>query len=281
LNKNNLYRQLEQLWLQGYVSFIKIGSSTTIREIADGHYDGRLNQMAQLYKRWLANGGGRKAMFAPFQEMNGEWVPYYRPNTDPAQKQKDYKDAYRRVYDVFMANGIKRSQIWWVFSPNGWSLPEDNFELYYPGDHLVDIVGFASYNFGFCDATLKADGSDYGNWENYDRIYEPYIRRIEAMTPSKPIIVAETGTSGLTSKEARELKLYDYAMKSAWFELNYQYLAKQPKVIGIFYFDFDDLGNNVGCDLGIPRSNFNGYKDALRKSGFEYANSQSLDQAIP
>src|SRR4030042_1254825 len=42
LNKNNLYRQLEQLWLKGYVSFVKIGSSTTIREIADGQYDPQL-----------------------------------------------------------------------------------------------------------------------------------------------------------------------------------------------------------------------------------------------
>jgi beta-mannanase len=236
LNRNNLYRQLEQLWQQGYVSFIKIGSSTTIREIADGYYDDRLNQMAQIYKRWLENGDGRKAMFGPFQEMNGEWVPYYLPNTNPQQKHKDFKDAYRRIYDVFTSNGISRSQIWWVFSPNGWSWPDDNFEYYYPGDDLVDLVGFAAYNFGFCEATLKPDGNDYGNWENYDRIFEPYIRRMQIIAPTKPILITETGTSALTSTQAREQSQYDYGMKAEWFRENYNYLAKTTHGIGNILF---------------------------------------------
>ena len=281
LNKNNLYRQLEQLWLRDYVSFVKIGSSTTIREIAGGQYDDRLNQMAQLYKRWLQNGDGRKAMFAPFQEMNGTWVPYYYASSTPAQRQQDFKDAYRHILEVFISNGVDRSQIWWVFAPNGGSGLEDNFEYYYPGDDLVDLVGFASYNFGFCDATLKSDGSDYGRWENYDTIYEPYINRMQIMAPTKPIIITETGSSALTSKEARENHQYDYAAKAAWFELNYSWLASQPMVLGIFYFDFNDLGNNVMCDLGIPRSDFNGYQIAAANPDFQYLPSEILDKYIP
>ena len=168
LNKNNLYRQLEQLWIEGYFSFVKIGSSSTIREISEGGYDNQLNQMAQIYKRWLDNGGGRKAMFAPFQEMNGEWVPYYSEEENSDQRQQIYIDSYYYIQNIFSENGVDRSQVWWVFSPNGWSWPEDNFEYYYPGDDFVDLVGFAAYNFGFCEATINEDG-DYGFWENYDR----------------------------------------------------------------------------------------------------------------
>lgn len=281
LNRNNLYRQLEQLWQQGYVSFIKIGSRSTISEITAGYYDDQLHQMAQIYKRWLENGNDRKAMFAPFQEMNGDWVPYYPPNTKPAQKQKDFKDAYRHIYAVFAANGIERSQIWWVFSPNGWSWPDDNFEYYYPGDHVVDMVGFAAYNFGFCEATVKPDGSDYGFWENYDRIFEPYIDRLRIMAPTKPILITETGSSALTSKLAREQNQYDFKMKAEWFELNYNYLAKQPMVLGIFYFDFNDLGNNVKCDLSIPRSDFMGYRQAVENPAFQYISHYKLDDYIP
>jgi hypothetical protein len=281
LNKNNLYRQLEQLWLRGYVSFVKIGSSTTIREIADGQYDDQLNQMAQLYKRWLQNGGGRKAMFAPFQEMNGTWVPYYYPGSTPAQKQEDFKDAYRHVFEVFQSNGVDRSQIWWVFAPNGGSELEDIFEYYYPGDNLVDLVGFASYNYGFCDATVKPDGSDYGKWENYDTIYEPYINRMQIMAPTKPIIISETGSSAITSREARDIDQYDYAAKAAWFELNYDWLAAQPMVLGIFYFDFSDLGNGVTCDLEIPRTDFDGYKIAAANPDFQYLPREVLEKYIP
>jgi hypothetical protein len=281
LGKNNLYRQLEQLWLSGYVSFVKIGSTTTIREIADGQYDDRLNQMAQIYKRWLQNGEGRKAIFAPFQEMNGDWVPYYHPDAPSAQKQQDFKDAYRHVLEVFQENGIDRSRVWWMFGPNGSSYPEENFEYYYPGHEFVDLVGFASYNFGFCDATVKSTGEDFGRWENYETIYEPYISRMQAMAPSKPIIITETGTSALTSKENRESKTYDYEMKAEWLKINYAYLASKPSVLGVFYFDYNDLGNNVYCDLGIPRSDFLGYQNSVAGPEYKYIPMNDLDRFIP
>jgi len=280
LNRNNLYRQLEQLWLEGYISFVKIGSSSTISQIDDGEYDNQLNQMAQIYKRWLDNGEGRIAMFAPFQEMNGEWVPYYSEEENAYQRQQNFKEAYYHIQNVFSDNGVDRSQIWWVFSPNGGSLPEDNFEYYYPGDEFVDLVGFAAYNFGYCPATVKPDGNNYGNWENYERIFEPYINRFQEMAPSKYILISETGTSALTSNEAREDSLYDYEKKAEWLTLNYGWLANQPKVLGIFYFDFNDLGNDVTCDLGIPRTDFNGYQNAVENPAFKYLTANNLQSII-
>lgn len=278
LNKNNLYRQLEQLWLEGYFSFVKIGSSSTIREISEGVYDNQLNQMAQIYKRWLDNGGGRKAMFAPFQEMNGEWVPYYSEEEKPDQRQQIYIDSYYYIQNIFSENGVDRSQVWWVFSPNGWSWPEDNFEYYYPGDDFVDLVGFAAYNFGFCEATINEDG-DYGYWENYDRIYEPYINRLQEMAPKKHILISETGTSALTSVQARENSDYDYEKKAEWFELNYGWLANQQMVLGIFYFDFNDLGEEI-CDLGIPRTDFFGYKNAVANPTYEYLTVNNIQSIL-
>lgn len=280
LNRNNLYRQLEQLWQKGYVSFIKIGSSTPIKAVVNGEYDAQLTQMANIYLRWVNNGGGRKAMFAPFQEMNGEWVPYYSSGSSALQRQKEYKDAYLYVLNMFQKNGVDRSMIWWVFSPNGGSGTEDQFEYYYPGNDLVDMVGFASYNFGFCDATVKPDGTDYGYWENYDRIYKPYIERMKIMAPQKYILISETGTSALTSKQAREERQYDYIKKAEWLVENYQYLSSEAMVLGVYYFDFNDLGNNVMCDLAIPRSNFTGYREAVANSGFRYLTIEELRMVI-
>lgn len=283
LNKNNLYRQLEQLWLEGYFSFVKIGSSSTIREISEGDYDNQLNQMAQIYKRWLDNGGGRKAMFAPFQEMNGaEWVPYYSDDEEPEQRQAIYKEAYYYIQKIFQINGVDRSQILWVFSPNGGSSPEENFELYYPGDEYVDLVGFAAYNFGYCPATLKIiEGveEDRGNWENYDRIFEPYINRFLQMAPSKYILISETGTSALTSRKAQINGDYDYEMKAKWLEDNYGWLANQPMVLGIFYFDFNDLGAET-CDLGIPRDDFLGYQNAIANPKFGFLTMNDITTKI-
>jgi hypothetical protein len=52
-------------------------------------------------------------------------------------------------------------------------------------------------------------------------------------------------------------------------------------VLGIFYFDFNDLGNDVHCDLGIPRSGFTGYQQAADIPAFQYIPGDRLDEYIP
>ena len=47
LKTNNLYRQLEALWKNGYVSFINITSSATAYAIASGQLDSYLSYMAE------------------------------------------------------------------------------------------------------------------------------------------------------------------------------------------------------------------------------------------
>ncbi len=290
LNRNNFYRQLEQLWQKGYISLVKIGSTDTARSIHEGKYDNSLTQMAKIYKRWIDQGGSRKAMLAPLQEMNGDWVSYYDYPSEPEdlkqkleQRQRDFRLAYNHIQDVFTRNGIDRSMVWWVFAPNGLSspdVPENNFEYYYPGDDRVDLVGFASYNYGFCPATLSpacANG-DCGRWENYDTIYTPYITRMQKMGPTKPILITETGSSAMYTQEDRGNNTYNYAMKAEWLVLNYGYLARQPMVLGVFYFDVNDFDGKL-CDLALPRENFDGYRKAV--TGYQYLSASVLNEYIP
>ncbi len=46
-------------------------------------------------------------------------------------------------------NNVPAGSVRWVFAPNGYSLPADPFEEYYPGDAVTDVIGFSSYNYGF------------------------------------------------------------------------------------------------------------------------------------
>jgi len=284
LNRNNFYRQLEQLWQKGYLSLVKIGSTDTAKSIFEGKYDNHLAQMANIYKVWVKQGGGRKAMLAPLQEMNGDWVAYYTSGTKLYQKQQDFKKAFRHIQDIFNKNGVERSSVWWVFAPNGLSspdVPENGFEYYYPGDDQVDLIGFASYNYGFCPATLssKCEGGDCGRWENYDTIYEPYIRRMHELAPSKPILVTETGSSAMYTRQDREKNQYNYPKKAEWLILNYGYLAERPMVLGIFYFDVDDFDGTF-CDLSLPSGiGFDGYQQAVNK--YQYLTTSQLDKFIP
>lgn len=285
--KNNLNRQLESLWQNGYISLVKLGSgSATARRIADGAYDYPIGRMAEFYKIWVDQGDGRKAMLAPLQEMNGDWVAYYPKDAPFEQKQKDFKDAYRHIVQIFESKGVTRSDAWWVFAPNGLSTPdkpENGFEYYYPGDEWVDIVGFASYNYGYCPATYKPGEYDYGKWENYDTIYEPYIRRIQAMAPSKPIIITETGTSAISTRYERNHGIYNYQKKAEWFVVNYGYLAKHPAVLGVFYFNLDEFDGKT-CDLSLNNlpPDFQGYKQAIANNPqFRHLTTDELDNYIP
>jgi hypothetical protein len=283
LNRNNLYRQLERLWEKGYFSFIKIGSTDTAQSIVDGKYDANISQMASIYRTWVEKGAGRRAMLAPLQEMNGDWVKYYSSEMTYQQKQNIYKQAYRKIQQIFELNGVDRDRVWWVFAANGLSapdVPENNFEYYYPGNDTIDIVGFASYNYGFCPASDPPGDADYGRWENYDTLFEPYIRRLEKMAPGKPIIITETGTSAIYTKADRPDN-YNYSMKAEWFKVNYSYLSQQSSLLGIFYFDISEFDGTT-CDLRIPRDfNFTAYQEAVNQFGYEYLTNDRLTDIIP
>jgi len=204
IRTNNFYRQLEALWKEGYVSFVNINvasersNSTTSEkcpfratayQIAKGDCDNAIRRMAQLYKQWTSTGGGRIAFLAPLPEMNGVnedgsvWTSY---GGDAA----NFKLAYQRILTIFSEEGVSRGQVWWVFAPNGWSKEGHEFEKYYPGTSLVDIIGFSSYNYGFCRVAIP-----WQRWETYNTLFAPYLDRIRQMDPSKPIIVAQTGTT--------------------------------------------------------------------------------------
>lgn len=282
---NNFYRQMEALWAKGYISFVNIASATqssnyevgdncpipfSAAQVAKGNCDRAIGKMADLYKSWVSKGGGRRAFIAPLPEMNGVnadgsvWTSY---SGDAA----NFKLAYRKFIDIFASKGISRDQVWWVFAPNGWSKEGHEFEKYYPGDSLVNVIGFSSYNYGYC---FVAD--PWEKWENYDTLYTPYINRIAKMAPKKPIIIAQTGTTA----EYQRAGEVNASAKNAWLRANYDYITKQPQVLGILYFDIDKRPWECNWEITASDS-YTGYKDAAASPVFQYLNAQNLDSMIP
>jgi hypothetical protein len=270
ISQNNLYRQLDSLWKKGYVSFVNINSTASSYSIASGQLDSYLNKMADTYAAWIRLGGGRRAFIALLPEMNGvnsngsPWATY---GGDPA----NFMLAYQRIQNIFAKKGITRDNVWWVFAPNGWSKDGHEFEKYYPGDAIVDVVAFSSYNYGHCFVAIP-----WQSWDNYDTLYQPYLSRIGAMAPNKPIIVAQTGTTG----EYQQTGVIDVNAKNSWLQLNYEYLAQQPQVLGVLYYDYDQSGWE--CNWKITSGgNFTGYRDGLGTSAYQYISSQDLQSIIP
>ena len=256
---NNFYRQLEALWNEGYISFVNIGSGNvaeyssnencpykaTLSTIANGSCDKAIRVMAKIYKKWVSLGNGRKAFFALFPEMNDT------TNIDnyTSGDIESFKKGFQRIRQIFVEENIE-NRVWWVFAPNGWSEPGHEFEKYYPGDDLVDIVAFSSYNFGYCWVM-----EEWGQWADYEMVFKRYLTRFQEMAPSKPIIIAQTGVVPDYSYTNEK----NYYKKNEWIRDNYIKLSMEPPILGVLYFDID--GN---CNWGITSQQdyrYTGYAD--------------------
>lgn len=258
----NFRGQLENLWVNGYVSYVKIGANgAQAWEIGAGHFDQKIRFLAKQYALWANKGGGRRAFLAPLQEMNGYWVTYGKDATN-------FKIAYDRIRSIFAIEGVTLEQVWWTFSPNGWSEDGFEFEKFYPGDAKVDVVAFSGYNFGYCPV-----GNRVLVWDEYQVVFKPYLDRMVAMAPTKPIIVSETSTSGQYPQPGN----YSQNQKNQWLIDSYNYLVSQPNVIGVFYFDLDGEASGE-CDYEIfngPRQ-YSGYRIAIGNPLWYYYEPSTL-----
>lgn len=285
IRTNNFYRQLEALWQYGYVSFLNLGSATApasydvsdncpipfnAYQVAKGDCDQAIQKMADLYYQWVSRGQGRRAFLAPLPEMNGvnangsPWTTY-------GGDAVNFKAAYQRIQTIFSQKGIRRDQVWWVFAPNGWSKAGHEFENYYPGDSGVDAVGFSMYNYGWCQVALA-----FPKWENYQTLYEPYISRIHVMSPEKPIIIAQTGSTDQTG-----YNLHDTSAKNTWLQNNYEYLSTQPQVLGILYYDYDLSSWECNWRITDGSTYKAGYSAGAAFPVFQYLDWQNLQSIIP
>jgi len=159
-----------------------------------------------------------------------------------------------------------------VFAPNGWNnpvKPQNAFENYYPGDSAVDVVGFSSFNFGTCWS--------YTSSESYEQIYKPYLDRMAAMAPGKPIFIAEIGSVAVGVDRA------------AWLTDTLSKIGAYPGVRAIMYFNSTEGEGTTNCstvDYRLDASSGEG-KDAFKiqvtKSPYGYwapASTEMIDIAF-
>lgn len=250
----NIPVPLEQLRQNGYTAFINLKSTRTAIQIGKGDLDNGLQKIAKAYAEWTSRGEGRMAFIAPLQEMN---IPVETYSKDP----KNFKLAYERIQKIFQEAGVSSKAVRWVFAPNGWSENnEHRFENYYPGNKQVDVVAFSAYNWGYCQ------NSTWKHWNGAKETFEPYITRMKAMAPNKPIFIAQTGTTSDTQKGS------DRTAKDQWFRDSYRDLAAKG-VKAIIYFNI-----NKECDWALYSNGAKsgGYKDAVANPAFGYVSPVDL-----
>ena len=245
---NNVIPELDAAWDNGYIPFVNLMPSKPSEgqfydtncdqaiDIVEGRCDSKLNLWADLYKQWA--GTTKMAYIAPLPEANGDWTLYHSNGST-------FKQAFYRIQARFAARGVPASAVKWVFAPNGWhdsNQPYRAFENYYPGNDFTDVVAFSSYNYGGCPADTP-----YRKWTDYAVGFEPYLVRMTAMAPSKPIFIAQTGTVNVPEDTSDPTQ-----NKSDWIREVFSALADYPGLQGIIYFNKSKAEGLPNC----PNTNY-------------------------
>jgi hypothetical protein len=131
-------------------------------------------------------------------EVNGEWFSWngvwngggeteaYGDPTEPDGPER-FRDAYRHIIQICNDEGAEN--ITWVFHLNAGDFPEEDwneFENYYPGDEWIDWIGVSFYG-------VQTPLDDY--WEEFREGMDAVYPRLDALTPDKPIFIAEFGVA--------------------------------------------------------------------------------------
>lgn len=237
---SSVIAELDSAWDAGYVPFVNLGAGThivpwTAAKIAGGAVDDAIRAWAAAFRAWSRN-GEKRAMIAPLQEANGDWTTY-------GLDAENYKLAFYRIQSIFAQEGVRREAVMWVFAPNGWSEIGQEFERYYPGDTFVDAIGFSAYNFGAC--SIWADDH---SWDTFEDIYRPYLDRMVAMAPDKPIILAEIGS------------VEQGGDREEWLRETLTKFTQYPTLRGWVYFERSEKAASLTC---VPSTDYRVYKPEL------------------
>src|SRR5436305_141330 len=122
--------------------------------------------------------------FAP--EMNIPDVPWYGNATG-------FIYAWKNIYNAIHAAGLTQTYMYWCPNIAYSSLPANTYDVYYPGDSVVDIVGVDIYWFGN-DKNLVDSPTDFESqmtgvtWKKPNwNFYQNY-----SVARNKPIVIGET-----------------------------------------------------------------------------------------
>jgi len=245
------------LWSAGYTPFVNLASVRSIEELESGGFDAELTEIAQATAAWLDETPGGFLFFAPLPEMNGDWENY---SFDPV----GYRRFFGKLRLLFDDNGVRPDGVKWVFAPNGWSPSGLEFELFYPGPHLVDAVGFSAYQWGGCEGDL---------WQTPEEAFSPYIRRMALMAPDKPLFVSQTASTSVLVGGAS-----DEAAKALFLEGSYRLLAEAKQVLGVMYFNIDKECDWAVWDEGVLDES---YRAAVTAPGIDALTPEGLRAVLP
>ena len=185
--------------------------------ITSGQHDRDIYRWARQIKAF-----GHPVYFRPMCEMNGNWSPW--AGTVNGNSPEDYIPAWRRIHNIFRIVGANNAIFVWSPNRDG-SQPsaQTTFDLYYPGDPYVDLIGLNGYNWGLMYNTPTWTS----RWQSFSEVfghsYAVYTRRTNKnMMISEMASTESGGSKAAWIKDAfTQIKYYYPRIKQAtWFNAN-------------------------------------------------------------
>ena len=203
----------------------------TLDNINAGMFDADLRAWADGAKEF-----GTPLIVQYGTEVNGDWNPWSAPyNGGISVGPGKFRQAFRHIVEVMRAEGA--DNIVWALHLNGENWPGDepgnNAGAYYPGDDVVDWIGFSIYqNYGNSDpkcrdlnALLKAREAELG-----------------AAATKKPLFLFELGTSVLST----QCHPGDWTRQTLTDLLG----GRWPELLGFSWWDETQSGGSSA--MGVP-----------------------------
>lgn len=175
-------------------------------DVAKGKYDKYIEQWA-----WDAKDSKTPIFLRVGHEMND---PYRYPWGPQNNSAKDFKAAWRHIYNVFKAVGA--SNVIWIWSPHP---AYGYFDAYYPGKEFVDYVGVSVLNYGTV--------ASWSKWWTFSEILGNHYKELAKF--KKPIMITEFGCLNVGGN------------RSAWFKEALSELpAQYPAVKALLFFHYSN-----------------------------------------
>ncbi|RQP26511.1 glycoside hydrolase family 26 protein [Piscinibacter terrae] len=183
----------------------------TLADIVEGRWDAYIDTWAQAAAK----------LDLPFMlrfghEFNGDWYPWCTVNNE--RQPELFVKAHRRVVQRFRDAGAH--QVQWVWCFNNASAPAASWNdprAAWPGDEFVDWIGIDGYNFG--------SSRSWSRWTSFADVFSDAVATARAISPDKPIVLAELGCSETGGD------------KAAWIARMFSDIESLPNVRAFTWFD--------------------------------------------
>jgi hypothetical protein len=218
-------------------------------DVIEGRYDDFIHEFAEEAKAW-----GHPFFLRFNWEMNGNWFPWAEGVNGNSSGQ--YVAAWRHVHDIFNAVGVTNvSWVWCPFVDPAGSMTD--LGSLYPGDGYVDWTGLDGYNWGTNPASPRG-------WRSFDQLFaKSYAEIAEGIAPSKPLMIAEVGSSEHGGD------------KASWIRDTLSRVpAAYPQVRALVWFDkFDD---NMDWPIETSASATSAFAEGIGQSVYQGASYAEL-----